>query len=241
MNRRNVEPTSILDYGSPAASRLVESIRPGEDSQIGFLRAAHGAISRQLHPVSQSKSVNLFQRQSTRGVDHAANASRVWKDSREAAESAHAYGRCGSRGGSGTSASRSLACSFPAACCWRGLNSKSTATGVVSRRSTDPLSQGRRRLSRSTTMERPCSKPFALQPSISRVELGHARLSVTCRTSSRSAAGSSMRETICSISSAHSKIRGRARPSSCSTEVGAALDARLAGDRAASLVVDADD
>jgi hypothetical protein len=51
MSRRNVEPTSILDYGSPEASRLVESIRPTEDSQIGFLRAAHGAISRQIHPV----------------------------------------------------------------------------------------------------------------------------------------------------------------------------------------------
>jgi hypothetical protein len=59
--------------------------------------------------------------------------------------------------------------------------------------------------------------------------------------SSWSGVESSTRETICSISSARLMIRGKARPSSCFTEVGAALDARLAGDRSARLVVHADD
>ena len=50
MNRRNLESTPILDYDSPAVSRLAESITPSDDSQIGFLRAAHAAISRRIPP-----------------------------------------------------------------------------------------------------------------------------------------------------------------------------------------------
>jgi len=51
MNRRNVEPTPILDYSSPAVCRFSETIRPTDDSTTGFLRAAHEAISSRIHPV----------------------------------------------------------------------------------------------------------------------------------------------------------------------------------------------
>jgi len=51
MNQRNVESTPILDYGSPAVAGLVDSIRPADDSDTGFLRAAHAAVSRQISPV----------------------------------------------------------------------------------------------------------------------------------------------------------------------------------------------
>src|SRR4051812_12606032 len=51
MNRRNVEPTAILDYGSPSVRRFAETIRPTDDSPLGFLRSAHYAISSQIHPV----------------------------------------------------------------------------------------------------------------------------------------------------------------------------------------------
>jgi hypothetical protein len=51
MNRHNVEPTPILDYGSPAVCRFAETIRPTDESATGFLRAAHEAISSRIHPV----------------------------------------------------------------------------------------------------------------------------------------------------------------------------------------------
>lgn len=51
LNRRNVEPTSILDYGSPALRRFAETIRPTDDSPTGFLRAAHEAISSRIVPI----------------------------------------------------------------------------------------------------------------------------------------------------------------------------------------------
>jgi len=38
MNQRNLESTPILDYGSDAVRRLVESIHPIDNSEIAFLR-----------------------------------------------------------------------------------------------------------------------------------------------------------------------------------------------------------
>jgi hypothetical protein len=51
MNTRNLESTAILDYHSPVVCRQVESIRPPDDSQIGFLQTAHAAVSREVCPI----------------------------------------------------------------------------------------------------------------------------------------------------------------------------------------------
>src|SRR5262245_31371726 len=51
MNGRNLESTPILDYESPAVRRLADSIHPGGESALDFLRAAHAAISQRISPI----------------------------------------------------------------------------------------------------------------------------------------------------------------------------------------------
>ncbi|MGH9409050.1 MAG: transglutaminase domain-containing protein [Vicinamibacterales bacterium] len=51
MNRRNLEPTRILDCNSPATRRFAESVRAQHTSPSAFLEAAHAKISREIRPV----------------------------------------------------------------------------------------------------------------------------------------------------------------------------------------------
>jgi hypothetical protein len=51
MNRRNVEPTRILDFNSPEFIRFADSIAAEDDSAVGFLRGAHAKISGEIQPV----------------------------------------------------------------------------------------------------------------------------------------------------------------------------------------------
>lgn len=50
MNQRNVQATAILDYGSSVVRQFADSILEA-NSEIGFLRAAHSAVSAQVKPV----------------------------------------------------------------------------------------------------------------------------------------------------------------------------------------------
>jgi hypothetical protein len=51
MNRRNLEPTPILDYDSAIVSRFAESVRPVDNTDLSFLRALHAAVSEQIRPI----------------------------------------------------------------------------------------------------------------------------------------------------------------------------------------------
>src|SRR5436190_12276866 len=51
MNRRNLEPTRILDFNAPEIRRFADSISPQDDSPVAFVKAAHVQISREIRPV----------------------------------------------------------------------------------------------------------------------------------------------------------------------------------------------
>lgn len=47
----NRTDTPILDYRSSVVRRFTEKIRPADNSDVGFLRAAHGAVATAVRPV----------------------------------------------------------------------------------------------------------------------------------------------------------------------------------------------
>jgi len=51
MNRRNLEPTRILDFNSLETRRFADSIGPQDDSPVAFMKSAHAMISREIRPV----------------------------------------------------------------------------------------------------------------------------------------------------------------------------------------------
>jgi hypothetical protein len=67
MTQRNPEPTSILDYQSPAVSRFLDTIRSDDDSAIGFLRTAHAEVSRRIQPIYTVKERQSVSRTIERG------------------------------------------------------------------------------------------------------------------------------------------------------------------------------
>jgi hypothetical protein len=50
-NPLNLTDTPILDYRCPVVRRFFETIRPADDSEVGFLRAAHGAVATAVRPI----------------------------------------------------------------------------------------------------------------------------------------------------------------------------------------------
>src|SRR5688500_5245940 len=50
-NPLNRTDPPILDYLCPGVRRFTEAVRPADDSELGFLRAAHGLVATAIHPI----------------------------------------------------------------------------------------------------------------------------------------------------------------------------------------------
>lgn len=51
MSSRTLGPTAILDYGSPSVERFFDSIHCPDNSDTGFLQAAHAQVSSRVLPI----------------------------------------------------------------------------------------------------------------------------------------------------------------------------------------------
>jgi hypothetical protein len=50
-NPLTLSETPILDYGSEVVARFTDSIQPIDNSDVGFLRAAHAAVAQLIRPI----------------------------------------------------------------------------------------------------------------------------------------------------------------------------------------------
>jgi len=67
MNQQNLQPTPILDYTSPEVRQFTDSVVVSDDSELGFLRAAHSAISKHIIPIYTAREFQPSSRTLTLG------------------------------------------------------------------------------------------------------------------------------------------------------------------------------